>query len=245
MFCSPNIPGNRTHEIKLPSFTELVTSIEECSSCPSPNSAGSSISSPFNTSEHDIAMERGVVDYHSQLPRIIRNDNAASTLLPAMTPSMASIPPSQLPTGGYTQLPVLTPTLPLMSPGSTTSSVSSSSSALTMNQPHPTYPHYTDSRLPTPPVSVKELLDPKRKHVCKVCTRCFTTSGHLARHNRIHTGERKHVCPWPTCSARFARQDNCMQHYKTHTNTKNKRSKLNFKRNSFSSKYYQATPVGY
>ncbi|ABN66986.2 transcriptional repressor [Scheffersomyces stipitis CBS 6054] len=71
--------------------------------------------------------------------------------------------------------------------------------------------------------------DPKRRHICKVCARSFTTSGHLARHNRIHTGERKHVCPWPTCDARFARQDNCMQHYKTHTNGKNKRSKLSFK----------------
>ncbi|KAK6201624.1 uncharacterized protein RJT21DRAFT_120686 [Scheffersomyces amazonensis] len=66
----------------------------------------------------------------------------------------------------------------------------------------------------------------KRKHICKVCTRSFTTSGHLARHNRIHTGERKHICPWPTCEARFARQDNCMQHYKTHTNGKNKRAKV-------------------
>ncbi|CAX40940.1 transcriptional regulator, putative [Candida dubliniensis CD36] len=67
--------------------------------------------------------------------------------------------------------------------------------------------------------------DPRRKHVCKVCSRSFTTSGHLARHNRIHTGERKHQCPWPTCEARFARQDNCNQHYKTHTNGKNKRNR--------------------
>ncbi|KAI5960805.1 NRG1 [Candida pseudojiufengensis] len=68
--------------------------------------------------------------------------------------------------------------------------------------------------------------DPRRKHVCRVCSRSFTTSGHLARHNRIHTGERKHECPWPSCEARFARQDNCMQHYKTHTNGKNKRSRI-------------------
>lgn len=67
--------------------------------------------------------------------------------------------------------------------------------------------------------------DSKKTHVCKICSRSFTTSGHLARHNRIHTGERKHICPWPTCSARFARQDNCMQHYKTHTNGKSKRAK--------------------
>lgn len=71
--------------------------------------------------------------------------------------------------------------------------------------------------------------DLKRKYVCKTCARSFTTSGHLARHNRIHTGERKHLCPWPSCDARFARQDNCMQHYKTHTNGKNKRIKVSFK----------------
>ncbi|CAI5760371.1 unnamed protein product [Candida verbasci] len=101
------------------------------------------------------------------------------------------------------------------------------------------------NRLPTPPLSstktqfdlaqVREIKerDPKRKHVCKVCTRSFTTSGHLARHNRIHTGERKHLCPWPTCNARFARQDNCMQHYKTHTNGKNKRRSNNVNNNNY------------
>jgi hypothetical protein len=71
-----------------------------------------------------------------------------------------------------------------------------------------------------------------RKYACKTCSRSFTTSGHLARHNRIHTGERKNVCPWPTCEARFARQDNCMQHYKTHTNGKSKKLKFSTKRSS-------------
>lgn len=66
----------------------------------------------------------------------------------------------------------------------------------------------------------------KRKHACKTCGRLFTTLGHLARHNRTHTGERKHMCPWPQCEARFARQDNCMQHYKTHMNGKGKRNRL-------------------
>lgn len=66
----------------------------------------------------------------------------------------------------------------------------------------------------------------RRRHLCKVCRRSFTTSGHLARHNRIHTGERKHLCPWASCDARFARQDNCMQHYKTHTNGKTKRTRI-------------------
>ncbi|CAH2353790.1 transcriptional regulator Nrg1p [[Candida] railenensis] len=67
--------------------------------------------------------------------------------------------------------------------------------------------------------------EPRKKNICKTCSRVFTTSGHLARHNRIHTGERKHLCPWPSCETRFARQDNCMQHYKTHTNGKTKKKK--------------------
>lgn len=65
----------------------------------------------------------------------------------------------------------------------------------------------------------------KRKHTCKTCGRPFTTLGHLARHNRIHTGERNHLCPFPNCRARFARQDNCMQHYKIHISGKSKRGR--------------------
>lgn len=63
----------------------------------------------------------------------------------------------------------------------------------------------------------------RRKHLCKTCGRSFTTLGHLARHNRTHTGERKHVCPWQDCGTRFSRQDNCVQHYKTHLSGKNKK----------------------
>ncbi|ODV96972.1 hypothetical protein PACTADRAFT_27095, partial [Pachysolen tannophilus NRRL Y-2460] len=61
-----------------------------------------------------------------------------------------------------------------------------------------------------------------RKYQCQTCSKVFTTSGHLARHIRIHTGERNHVCPQNGCGARFSRHDNCMQHYRTHL-TKNER----------------------
>ncbi|KAI0355538.1 hypothetical protein OH77DRAFT_1381214, partial [Trametes cingulata] len=51
----------------------------------------------------------------------------------------------------------------------------------------------------------------KKKHVCQICTRAFTTSGHLSRHTRIHTGERNHKCPFPGCETRCSRQDNLQQ----------------------------------
>ncbi|AWU73971.1 uncharacterized protein C5L36_0A05660 [Pichia kudriavzevii] len=69
-----------------------------------------------------------------------------------------------------------------------------------------------------------------RKYICKICDKGFTTSGHLARHHRIHTGAKNHVCPWKDCNARFSRQDNCMQHYKTHLKVKKGRRKYTAKK---------------
>ncbi|SCU91750.1 LAFA_0F05578g1_1 [Lachancea sp. 'fantastica'] len=63
---------------------------------------------------------------------------------------------------------------------------------------------------------VKPSIERRRKYVCKTCDKGFTTSGHLARHKRIHTGEKNHVCPHAGCGQRFSRHDNCVQHYKTH-----------------------------
>jgi len=50
----------------------------------------------------------------------------------------------------------------------------------------------------------------KRRYECSTCGKTFTTSGHVARHNRIHTGEKNFQCPEPGCMQRFSRQDNCM-----------------------------------
>lgn len=50
----------------------------------------------------------------------------------------------------------------------------------------------------------------KRRYECATCGKTFTTSGHVARHNRIHTGEKNFQCPEPGCAQRFSRQDNCM-----------------------------------
>ncbi|KAJ3165300.1 transcriptional repressor [Irineochytrium annulatum] len=48
------------------------------------------------------------------------------------------------------------------------------------------------------------------------CDKTFTTSGHLARHMRIHSGLKPYKCPLRECPSRFSRQDNMMQHYRTH-----------------------------
>jgi len=64
-----------------------------------------------------------------------------------------------------------------------------------------------------------------RKFPCTICGKYFTTSGHLSRHGRTHTGEKNYECPYKDCGSRFSRQDNCMQHYRTHMADESRRRK--------------------
>lgn len=64
-----------------------------------------------------------------------------------------------------------------------------------------------------------------RKFQCRVCDKRFKTTGHLTRHKKIHSGEKKFECSFEGCSSRFSRKDNCMQHYRTHFANKQKRQK--------------------
>ncbi|KAJ3129122.1 transcriptional repressor [Nowakowskiella sp. JEL0407] len=58
----------------------------------------------------------------------------------------------------------------------------------------------------------------KRRHVCHYegCGKNFSTSGHLARHRRLHTGAKPFSCPIDNCTSRFNRHDNMLQHWRSH-----------------------------
>lgn len=105
-------------------------------------------------------------------------------------------------------------TSPIVSPLSTSmddnviTTVSQASSIATISNP----PSPKSAPSPSANPVIKRS---SRRYTCQ-CGKSFTTSGHLARHTRIHTGEKNYVCPEVNCGARFSRQDNCMQHYRTH-----------------------------
>ncbi|KAI8839530.1 hypothetical protein BJ741DRAFT_599587 [Chytriomyces cf. hyalinus JEL632] len=72
-----------------------------------------------------------------------------------------------------------------------------------------------------------------RRYRCNAldCGKDFSTSGHLARHSRIHTGIRKYTCDIPGCQRTFFRADNMTQHSIAHRN-KMKRKKTSKQRQS-------------
>lgn len=254
-----NIKHPQPQTTKLPSFNELLTSIPLPNDfLNKPNTPTTAISATSTKSEkYQTPKPASIPSQHYQPQAIhyssIKYPSGAAVNYPQAI-SFPQVSSPKLPQQSYVTYPrgainssvsprtVLDTGIEIPTPPPSTDSLGSPSGETI----RPLSPCVSDiaSSASSSPRSINELApdsgsiakNHKRKHVCRVCTRSFTTSGHLARHNRIHTGERKHVCPWPTCDARFARQDNCMQHYKTHTNGKNKRSKLNFKNSNLTAK---------
>ncbi|KAJ7192112.1 hypothetical protein GGX14DRAFT_380406, partial [Mycena pura] len=50
-----------------------------------------------------------------------------------------------------------------------------------------------------------------KPHVCTMCGKAVSTSGHLSRHTRLHSGGAQFVCSFPGCNARCSRKDNLRQ----------------------------------
>lgn len=70
----------------------------------------------------------------------------------------------------------------------------------------------------SPPSDSPSPLQPKKRYSCPFpnCTKTFSTSGHLSRHNRIHLNLRPYRCTYPGCGMGFTRGDNMRQHLKKH-----------------------------
>jgi len=53
--------------------------------------------------------------------------------------------------------------------------------------------------------NIREAKANKRRYQCPECPKKFTTSGHLARHKRLHTGQKPYACMHKSCGKAFTR----------------------------------------
>lgn len=54
-----------------------------------------------------------------------------------------------------------------------------------------------------------------KPYFCEVCSKTFTKSGDLARHQRVHIDEKQYQCS--VCKKRFKRSGDVISHMRSHT----------------------------
>ncbi|RSL70270.1 hypothetical protein CEP54_001851 [Fusarium duplospermum] len=61
---------------------------------------------------------------------------------------------------------------------------------------------------------------PIKAYPCSTCGKGFARRSDLARHERIHSGVRPHVCDWPNCGKQFIQRSALTVHQRVHTGEK-------------------------
>lgn len=71
---------------------------------------------------------------------------------------------------------------------------------------------------PQPPRSAPT--QPTKSYPCSTCTKQFARRSDLARHERIHSGHRPHMCDYPNCGKQFIQRSALTVHQRVHTGEK-------------------------
>ncbi|KYK54956.1 zinc finger domain-containing protein [Drechmeria coniospora] len=80
--------------------------------------------------------------------------------------------------------------------------------------------HVTSMSLHHLPPHQPQPEQPLKAYPCSTCGKAFARRSDLARHERIHSGVRPHVCEYPNCGKQFIQRSALTVHQRVHTGEK-------------------------